>query len=87
MSRGVWKIVEAKAEKFRIAKTKRGRKKERKREKMRRERAEEERKEKTKKEKNNRSKEGVREIEDLEWRWRSSKVRKRSKETSVWAVL
>ena len=64
VSRRVWKVVETKAEKNGVAKTKRRRKE------IRRERSEEEGRKKNKKTKegeNNRDKKGRRRMEDLEW--------------------
>ena len=69
ISREVWKVVKAKAEKTGVAKTKeRKEKRRRKKEKRREETEKEERKEKeekTEKRENNRSKEGSREVRDL----------------------
>ena len=91
VSRRMWKTVEAKAGKTKVAKTKR-RREERGREKeTRRERAEKggrkEKEEKTKKEENDRSEERGGEMGDLGWREESSKVRERGQEIGSSKVL
>ena len=89
MSREVWKVVEAKAEKTGIAKTKRREEEERKEKEAKKEEVEEGRKEKeeTKKAENNESKKSGRKIGDLGWREKSSKVRGRSQEISSSKIL
>ena len=79
MFRQIWKSVEAKARKIRVAKAKRRESKRRTSKEERRKEAEKE--EKAEKEKDNRDKENRREVEDLRWRKRSSKIR-RSEEVS-----
>ena len=84
VSRRMWKIVEAKAGKTRVAKIKRWREEREREKETRRERVEEEgrkeKEEKTKKEENGRSEESGGEMGDLGWRWGSSKVRERGQE-------
>ena len=82
MSREVWKVVEVKAGKTGVVKTKKRGEEGRKEKEAKEERVEEERKEEeeTKKGENNGSKKSGRRIGDLGWRKRSSKVRGRSQE-------
>ena len=65
VSRRMWKVVEAKARKIRMGKTKRRRKKKRRREEIRRKSREKKEKEKTKKRRNNGSNEGNKKVRDL----------------------
>ena len=76
----MWKAVETKAEKVRMAETEERRKKERNRKETREKR--EDGKEKTKERKEDEGKKSSRRIEDLKWREKSSKVRERIKEVS-----
>ena len=83
VSGGMWKAVEAKARKIRMAKTKRRREKEGKREEARRKEREEKGKAKAKERKKGGSAKSGGRMRDLGWGRRNSKVRSRSKEAGT----
>ena len=89
--RGMWKAMDTKAGKIRVAKTKVRRKEREKRKEMRREETEEggkkKKEEKTKKEENNGSEEDNKGMEDFGWRKKSSKVQRRDQEIGFSKVL